>query len=83
MNVTTEILNVLDQVLSLKGRAAAFDSDTKLLGSVAELDSMSVVRILVDIEERFGIAIHDDEIDASAFATGGSLTAFVESKLRE
>jgi acyl carrier protein len=83
MDVKTAILEVLDQALSLKGRTAGFDSGTRLLGSIAELDSMSVVRILVDIEERFGVAIHDDEIDASTFATVGSLTTFVESKLQE
>jgi len=33
------------------------------------------------LQERFGFTIADDEVDAAAFATVGSLVAFVEGKL--
>jgi acyl carrier protein len=72
---------VLDNVLSLKGRSAAFRDDTPLLGSVPELDSMAVASVLASIEERFGFVIDDDEIDGSTFATVGSLVAFVTAKI--
>ena len=42
---------------------------------------LSVVGILATLEEQYGIMVDDDEIDAEVFATVGSLTAFVESKL--
>lgn len=61
--------------------AKVLAADTPLLGSVAELDSMAVVSILTALEERFGIAVDDDEIDGRTFESVGSLTRFVEGKL--
>lgn len=72
---------VLDDVLSLNGRAARFIDTTPLLGNVPELDSMAVVGVLTSLEERFGISVDDDEIDGSTFGTFGSLVAFVDRKL--
>lgn len=76
-----EVLAILDEVLSLGGRADRFDRDTALLGAVPELDSMAVVGVINMLEERFAFNVEDDEIDGSAFATVGSLVAFVEGKL--
>lgn len=61
---------------------AYFQPGTALLGSIPELDSMSVVAILAAIEEQFGIAIPDDDINADVFATVGSLQDFVWSRLQ-
>ena len=82
MDSTQGVLKVLDDVLSLQGRAMRFRSDTPLLGGIPELDSMAVVGVITALEERFGIAIADDEIDGSAFATVASLVAFVDGKTR-
>ena len=82
MSVNQEVLVVLDEVLSLGGRARAFDRETPLLGAVAELDSMAVVTLITALEERFGMVIDDDEIDGSTFATVGSLVDFVDAKVR-
>lgn len=81
LNMRGEVLAVLDDVLSLKGRSLSFRDDTHLLGSVPELDSMAVASVLASLEERFGIVINDDEIDASTFATVGSLVAYIQGKL--
>jgi acyl carrier protein len=78
LDVQQEVLYLLDNILSLKGRALSFGLEMPLLGSIPELDSMAVVAVITAIEERFGIAISDDEIDGSVFATVGSLTEFVE-----
>jgi acyl carrier protein len=78
---TPEVLKVLDQLLSLQGRALQFKSDTPLLGNIAELDSMAVVGLITALEDRFGFIIDDDEIDGSTFATVGSLAGFVNSKI--
>jgi acyl carrier protein len=80
MDRTKEVLQVLDDVLSLEGRALQFDSDTPLLGGLPQLDSMAVVGVITALEDRFGITIDDDEIDGSIFATVGSLAGFVSSK---
>ena len=80
MDTRQQVLSVLDDVLSLRGRAATFRDDMPLLGSLPELDSMAVASVLASLEERFGITIDDDEIDGSTFATVGSLVRYVDGK---
>lgn len=81
MNTQKEVLSLLDEVLSLKGRAEGFSLNTPLLGAIPELDSMAVVALITRFEERFGFSIDDDDIEGSTFATVGSLVEFVEGKL--
>ncbi|AUM00681.1 acyl carrier protein [Zoogloeaceae bacteirum Par-f-2] len=81
MDIKKEVLTILDEVLSLGGRASTFDSASPLLGAVPELDSMAVVGVINLLEERFGFIVEDDEIDGATFATVGALIGFVESKL--
>lgn len=76
-----EVLAILDEVLSLGGRALDFKLDTPLLGALPELDSMAVVGVINMLEERFGCTVEDDEIDGSSFSTVGALVAFVNTKL--
>jgi acyl carrier protein len=80
LNVQQEVLRILDEVLSLGGRAKAFTPDTPLLGAIPELDSMAVVTLITSLEEQLGIIVDDDDIDGSTFETVGSLTAFVAGK---
>ncbi len=81
MDIQTEVLRILDSVLSLNGRTQGFDAATPLLGAVPEFDSMAVVTLITTIEEQFGITVDDDEISGDVFATVGSLTEFVTQKL--
>ena len=82
MDSQKEVLQLLDDVLSLNGRAVrSFDAGTPLLGAVPELDSMAVVNVITALEERFGITVDDDEIGGETFASVGSLASFVSGKL--
>jgi acyl carrier protein len=81
VNVTQEVLRILDEVLSLNGRARAFTRDTPLLGAIPELDSMAVVSLITSMEDAFGLVVDDDDIDGSTFATVGSLVDFVSGKI--
>jgi acyl carrier protein len=81
MNVQQEVLGLLDEVLSLNGRTSAFSRNTHLLGAIPELDSMAVVSLITGLEERFDMAIDDDDIDGSTFATVGSLVDFISGKI--
>jgi acyl carrier protein len=81
LDVERHLIAILDEVLSLDGRARSFGRNTPLLGAVPELDSMAVVALITTCEERLGITIDDDEIDGSTFATFGSLADFVACKL--
>lgn len=80
MNVEQEVIKTLRSVLNLDPRATPLTGESLLLGSVPELDSMAVVSIITALEERFGFAIDDDEIDGRTFASVASLTSFVQAK---
>jgi acyl carrier protein len=75
-----EVKNLLTDVLSLGPAGQALTADTPLLGALPELDSMAVVGVIAALEDRFGIAIDDDDISASTFETVGSLADFVAQK---
>lgn len=78
LNTLQNVLQLLDEVLALDGRGLRFTSDTPLLGSVPELDSMAVLAVIQEIEIRFGIEVPDDEVDGSSFETVGTVVEFVD-----
>ena len=72
---------VLQHVLGLSpARTAAFTAETGLFGHLPELDSMAVAGLLTEIEDRLGIVIEDDEVDAEMLETYGGLLGFVTAK---
>jgi acyl carrier protein len=75
-----DIRAILRDSLQLGARADALGPEARLLGSLTELDSMAVLTVLTAIEERFGITIEDDDINADTFATVASLCAFIDQK---
>jgi acyl carrier protein len=75
-----EVKTLLTDVLNLGPAGQSLDADSPLLGALPELDSMAVVGVIAAIEDRFGIAVDDDDISASTFETVGSLAAFVAGK---
>ena len=81
MNTVQEVATLIDAVLGLGGRGLSFGRDTPLLGAIPEMDSMAVVSLITAMEERFGIAVDDDEISGDTFASVGSLADFVSAKL--
>lgn len=81
LDVQAEVLKVLDEVLSLNGRSRTMRRDSPLMGAIPELDSMAVVSLITTLEERFGLTIADDDLDASAFASVGSLADFVSARM--
>lgn len=81
MDTQLKVLRILDEVLSLGGRAAAFSRETHLLGAVPEFDSMAVVTLITSLEEQLGITIDDDEIDGATFQSVGTLVDFVSAKI--
>ena len=75
------IREILRETLQIGDRADSLDASSQLLGGIPEFDSMAVVTVLTMVEEEFGIEIQDDEVSAEIFATVGSLSDFVESKV--
>ncbi len=80
MKYLEEVKTLLIDVLNLGPAGQALDADSPLLGSLPELDSMAVVTLIGALDEHFGIAIDDDDISASTFATLGSLAQFVAER---
>ena len=86
MNTTrptfAEVKAVVTKTLGIEGRADSLIAATPLLDSVPEFDSMAVLKVILALEERFGVTIDDDEVTGDLFETLGTLAAFVERKLK-
>lgn len=73
---------VLSDVLGIApDRAAAFTPETGLFGALPEFDSIAVAGVLTELEDRLGILIEDDEVDAAMLESFGALTAFARAKV--
>jgi acyl carrier protein len=72
---------VVVETLGVEDRADALDATTPLLGSLPELDSMAVLELVLELEQRFGITIDGEDVTADVFETLGSLAEFVDGKL--
>jgi acyl carrier protein len=77
------VRSVLAEVLRLSAESSRWTSQTPLLGSVPELDSLAVINVITAMEDQFGIRIQDDEVSSEVFATLGSLTEFIAEKVEE
>ena len=72
---------VLVDVLGLdRARVAGFVETTPLFGALPEFDSMAVAGLLTELEERLGILIEDDDVDADMLETFGALLTFARAK---
>jgi acyl carrier protein len=58
----------------------AFTEATPLFGALPEFDSMAVATLLTSLEERLGILIEDDDVDADMLETYGALLTFAKAK---
>jgi acyl carrier protein len=72
---------VVVETLGVEDRADALDATTPLLGYLPELDSMAVLELVLELEQRFGITIEDEDVTADVFENLASLAAFVDGKL--
>ena len=82
-SIEMKLRSVLRDVLGISAeRAAAFNDDSGLFGSLPELDSMAVAGLFTELEDRLGIIIDDDEIDAEMLETFGGLLAFARRKAK-
>ena len=76
-----EIKQIVAEVLQLDDSIEDFDTESGLLGTIPEFDSMAVVTVVTALEENFDIYIEDDEISGETFETLGSLLAFMRQKV--
>lgn len=82
MNSSTSTLDevkaLVCEALEIEDRIDSMDASTRLLGELPELDSMAVVVLVTEIEDKFHFKIEDADFTADVFETVGSLTAFVD-----
>ncbi len=81
-SVEHQVRAVLRDILGLSTeRVAALTPASGLFGSMPELDSMAVAGLFTELEDRLGIIIDDDEIDAELLETFGGLVDFATRKV--
>ncbi|MFC4612543.1 acyl carrier protein [Streptomyces maoxianensis] len=74
-----DVKAVVVVTLDIEDQADDLGPETGLYGNLPELDSLTVVKLIVALQKRFGIEI---EIVGDTFDTLGRLAAFVESQVR-
>jgi acyl carrier protein len=80
-DVDAALRAVLIDVLGLpEERVRAFDAATPLFGAMPEFDSIAVATLLTELEERLGITIRDDEVDADMLESYGALLTFARAQ---
>ena len=72
---------ILGSTVRAGTRQASIAIDAALISTHQKPDSMAVVGLITALEDRFGIALDDDDISGETFSTVGALTALVEEKL--
>jgi acyl carrier protein len=82
MSVANDIKRILRDTLVLGDEVDTLQATSPLLGAIPELDSVGVVSVLTALEDEYDIVVEDDEISAAVFKTLGSLTEFVQQKLK-
>ena len=76
-----QIALLLTETLNLGHRGEQLSSESPLLGSLPEFDSMAIVTVITQLEEQYGIEFDDDDITAESFETLGALVELVKGKL--
>jgi len=80
-NISEDLKKVLLTDIAVDSGKKSLGPDEDLLGQ-GILDSMGIMKLIVYIEETFGIKIEDEEIIPENFQTLNSLIAFVGKKTR-
>jgi acyl carrier protein len=77
--VDATVRSLLVDVLGLaRSRVAKFDDATELFGALPEFDSMAVATLLTEMEERLGILIEDEDVEAEDLMSFGRLVSLAE-----
>ena len=80
--ILEDVKGVVVVTLDIEDQADDLGPETGLYGNLPELNSLTVVKLIVALQKRFGIEIEINEIAGDIFDTLGRLASFVESKVR-
>jgi acyl carrier protein len=76
MNTLVKLQHMLSNIINIP--AESITVGMPLLGEYAELDSMGIMMLLIEIESNFDIDINDIELSTETFATFNSLQLSIE-----
>lgn len=76
MTTVAKLQNILSQIINIP--CDSISSNMPLVGAYAELDSMGIMILLMEIESNFPIDINDIDLSMETFETFESLSNAVE-----
>jgi len=82
METEAIITKFISEELSSGGGQVSLEPDGSLI-STGILDSLALLKLLLFIEERFGLKVKDGEVTPRNFETINRITAFIEGKRRQ
>lgn len=80
MNTVAKLQHILSKIINIP--AESISVSMPLIGEYAELDSMGVMTLLMEIENNFDIDIDDIDLSTETFTTLSNLRFSVESAIK-
>ena len=80
MNTVEKLQQILSNIINIP--VESIDVNMPLIGEYAELDSMGIMTLLMEIERNFDIDINHIDLSMETFKTLSSLQFSVESALK-
>lgn len=78
MSMSTTLIDFIQNELAI-GRASTIKPDDDLL-SAGIVDSLGILRLVVFVEEQFGIKIADEDVVIENFQSVAALTRYLEKQ---
>src|SRR6266567_4395908 len=75
-----EVKDLVAEALGIEDRAGSMGAGTRLLGELPELDSLGVVMILTEIENRFGFLVRGPGFSRDGFGDLGRLAGVFDEE---
>ncbi len=79
--ITGRVREAVVKALELPIAPDELPESEPLFGADGEVDSILSIKLVVELEEAFGIAVDDDDLTEELFGTVSALAAYVETKL--
>ncbi len=81
VNVIADFISqdILKQPRSSNGSARRLDASTRLISS-GLVDSLTIVDLAIFVEDRFGVKLKPNELNAETFDTLGDLAKLIEAR---
>ena len=73
----TDVRATITEFLQRVGKAAEFDSATRLFADGLGLDSIDVLELVLEIERSFGVAITDEETGVRVLRSVDTIAEFI------